>query len=97
VSEPLPQATKKFAQPGVSWPFAPTVSNVIPERAVSGGPTTIENQLFTMHLKHRMRAFQRAFHMNPDYTFWYGWNEMVQDLDKIRAMAKEMRAEQKVD
>jgi hypothetical protein len=87
----------KFAQPGISWPFAPTVSNAIPERAISGGPTTIENRLFTMHLKHRMRAFQGAFHMNPDYTLWYGWNEMVQDLDKMRAMAKEMCAEQKVD
>jgi len=28
--------------------------------------------------------------MNPDHTLWYGWNEMVQDLDEIRAMAKEM-------
>ena len=45
-----------------------------------------------MHLKHRMRAFQGAFHMNPDYTLWYGWNEMVQDLDEIRAIAKELRA-----
>ena len=58
----------------------------------SDAPTPIENRLFTMHLKHRMRAFQGAFHMNPDYTLWYGWNEMVQDLDEIRAMAKEMRA-----
>lgn len=55
-------------------------------------PTPIENTLFTMHLKHRMRAFQGAFHMNPDYTLWYGWNEMVQDLDEIKAMASEMRA-----
>jgi hypothetical protein len=60
-------------------------------------PTTIENRLFTMHLKHRMRAFQGAFHMNPDYTLWYGWNEMVQDLDEIRAMAMEVRAGQKTD
>jgi hypothetical protein len=58
----------------------------------SDAPTPIENRLFTMHLKHRMRAFQGAFHMNPDYTLWYGWNEMVQDLDEIRAMANEMRA-----
>jgi hydroxylamine dehydrogenase len=58
-------------------------------------PTTIENRLFTMHLKHRMRAFQGAFHMNPDYTLWYGWNEMVQDLNEIRAMAKEMREKHK--
>ena len=58
----------------------------------SDAPTPIENRLFTMHLKHRMRAFQGAFHQNPDYTLWYGWNEMVQDLNEIRAMAKEMRA-----
>jgi len=58
-------------------------------------PTPIENRLFTMHLKHRMRAFQGAFHQNPDYTLWYGWSEMVQDLDDIKAMAKEMRAHHK--
>ncbi len=56
-------------------------------------PTPIENVLFTMHLKHRMRAFQGAFHNNPDYTLWYGWNEMVQDLTEIKAMAAEMRTE----
>jgi hydroxylamine dehydrogenase len=54
-------------------------------------PTPIENILFTMHLKHRMRAFQGVFHNNPDYALWYGWNEMVQDLDEIRYMAAEMR------
>jgi hypothetical protein len=40
-------------------------------------PTTIEQTLFEMHLKHRMRAFQGAFHANPDYALWYGWSEMV--------------------
>ncbi len=55
-------------------------------------PTPIENTLFTMHLKHRMRAFQGAFHANPDYSLWYGWSEMVQDLHKIEYMAEELRA-----
>jgi len=54
-------------------------------------PTPIENRLFTMHLKHRMRAFQGTFHMNPDYALWYGWSEMQQDLTEIRAMAEELR------
>jgi len=54
-------------------------------------PTIIETRLFNMHLKHRMRAFQGAFHMNPDYALWYGWNEMVQDLKEIQAMAVELR------
>lgn len=58
-------------------------------------PTPIENRLFEMHLKHRMRAFQGAFHQNPDYSLWYGWSEMVRDLDEIRAMAKEMRLHHK--
>ncbi|KAA3615230.1 MAG: cytochrome C [Planctomycetota bacterium] len=55
-------------------------------------PTPIENRLFTMHLKHRMRAFQGTFHANPDYALWYGWSEMQQDLTEIKAMAEEMRA-----
>ena len=56
-------------------------------------PTPIENILFTMHLKHRMRTFQGTFHANPDYALWYGWNEMVQDLTEIRAMAEDLRRE----
>ncbi|NOZ75500.1 MAG: cytochrome C [FCB group bacterium] len=54
-------------------------------------PTTIEQRLFTMHLKHRMRLFQGSFHASPDYALWYGWNEMVQDLTEIRTAAEEMR------
>ena len=54
-------------------------------------PTPIEQRLFEMHLKHRMRAFQGAFHANPDYALWYGWSEMVRDLSEIREMAAELR------
>ncbi len=58
-------------------------------------PTSIEQRLFEMHLKHRMRAFQGAFHANPDYALWYGWSEMIRDLSEIRHMASEMRAHKK--
>jgi hypothetical protein len=51
----------------------------------------IERELFLMFLQHRMRTFQGAFHINPDYTFWYGWSEMVRDLDSIRDKAEELR------
>jgi hydroxylamine dehydrogenase len=54
-------------------------------------PTSIEQTLFEMHLKHRMRAFQGAFHANPDYALWYGWSEMVRDLQHIREQATELR------
>lgn len=56
--------------------------------------TPIEQTLFQMFLKHRMRTFQGAFHNNPDYTFWYGWSEMRADLTEIEAEAQELRAEQ---
>jgi hydroxylamine dehydrogenase len=53
--------------------------------------TPVEQRLFKMFLKHRMRAFQGAFHASPDYALWYGWSELVQDLSEITAMASEMR------
>lgn len=55
-------------------------------------PTVIEQTLFEMHLKHRMRLFQGSFHSNPDYAFWYGWSEMQRDLTDIREMAAALRA-----
>ena len=55
-------------------------------------PTVIEQRLFEMHLKHRMRAFQGTFHANPDYALWYGWSEMVRDLTDIREKAAELRS-----
>lgn len=54
-------------------------------------PTVIEQRLFEMHLKHRMRAFQGTFHANPDYALWYGWSEMRRDLTEIKQTAHEMR------
>jgi len=54
-------------------------------------PTVIEQILFEMHLKHRMRAFQGTFHANPDYALWYGWSAMQRDLTEIKEMAAELR------
>jgi hydroxylamine dehydrogenase len=54
-------------------------------------PTVIEQRLFLMFLKHRMRTFQGTFHANPDYALWYGWSEMQRDLTEIKTMAAELR------
>jgi hydroxylamine dehydrogenase len=54
-------------------------------------PTPIENTLFVMFLKHRMRAFQGTFHANPDYALWYGWSAMKTDLTEIKHEAAQMR------
>ncbi|MBI2435261.1 MAG: cytochrome C [Candidatus Hydrogenedentes bacterium] len=53
----------------------------------------IEQQLYVMFLEHRMRTYQGAFHMNPDYLHWYGYAEMRRDLAEITAEAKRMREE----
>ncbi len=58
-------------------------------------PTVIEQKLFVMFLKHRMRTFQGAFHANPDYTLWYGWSELKRDITEIRELDKELRADRK--
>jgi hypothetical protein len=44
-----------------------------------------------MLMEHRMRTFQGAFHMNPDYQHWYGWAEMKRDLSEIKAEAAQIR------
>jgi hydroxylamine dehydrogenase len=58
-------------------------------------PTVIEQKLFVMFLKHRMRTFQGSFHASPDYALWYGWSEMQRDLTEIRELAATMRREKR--
>jgi hydroxylamine dehydrogenase len=53
----------------------------------------IEQKLYVMLMEHRMRTFQGAFHMNPDYQHWYGWAEMKRDLAEIRSEAATLRRE----
>jgi hypothetical protein len=56
------------------------------------GGSHIDQVLFEMYMKHRMRTYQAFFHVNPDYAYWYGWAMMVKDLDEIKELAKTMRA-----
>jgi len=55
----------------------------------------IDQVLLRMYFKHRMRAYQAFFHVNPDYAYWYGWNMMTEDLGEIKHLAKSMRAQDK--
>ncbi|NOQ42254.1 MAG: cytochrome C [Desulfuromusa sp.] len=57
------------------------------------GFSYIDQVLLQMYFKHRMRAYQAFFHVNPDYAYWYGWNMMTQDLGEIKHLAKAMRAD----
>jgi hypothetical protein len=53
----------------------------------------IDQVLVQMYMKHRMRAYQAFFHVNPDYAYWYGWSEMTKDLGEIKELAKTIRAQ----
>ena len=53
--------------------------------------TKVEQILYDMFMDHRMKTFQGAFHINPDYTTWYGYAKMKQDLVEIREIAQKMR------
>ncbi len=55
--------------------------------------SSIEQDLYLMFLEYRMRTFQGAFHMNPDYMHWYGWAPMKETFQKIKDEAARLRAE----
>ena len=59
--------------------------------AVHDARTQIEERLYLMFLRHRMNAFQGAFHGNPNYAFQRGLSAMKQELAGIRAMDEELR------
>ena len=51
----------------------------------------IDQVLFQMYMKHRMRTYQGCFHVNPDYAYWYGWAMMTKDLGEIEELADTLR------
>ena len=57
--------------------------------------TPIEEMLYEMFMDYRMKTYQAAFHIMPDYTTWYGYAKMKKTLVKIKKEAERMRAEVK--
>jgi hydroxylamine dehydrogenase len=55
--------------------------------------TKIEEILYEMFMDHRMKTFQGAFHLNFDYSTWYGYAKMKKDLTEIKELAQTMRTE----
>ncbi len=55
--------------------------------------TKVEQILYEMFMDHRMKTFQGAFHLNYDYSTWYGYGKLKKDLTEIKELAKAMRDE----
>jgi hypothetical protein len=68
------------------WDFAPDLLQFYDARSA------VEQELYLMFLEYRMRAFQGAFHANPDYMHWYGWAPLKESLARIKEDAERMRA-----
>lgn len=71
------------------WEFAPDLLQFYEAKS------SIEQDLYLMFLEYRMRTFQGAFHLNPDYMHWYGWAPMKETLQKIKDEAKKLKEEKK--
>lgn len=69
------------------WKYAPDLLQFYEARS------SVEQELYVMFLEYRMRAFQGAFHANPDYMHWYGWAAMKESLQKIKDEDARLRAE----
>jgi PGF-CTERM protein len=68
------------------WDFAP---DLLQFYAVN---TSVEQELYLSFMEYRMRAFQGAFHINPDYSHWYGWAPLNSARAKINYEAGLMMA-----
>ena len=53
--------------------------------------TPIEEVLYEMFMDFRMKTYQAAFHIMPDYTTWYGLAKMKEALVEMKEMAHQMR------
>ncbi len=70
-----------------NWTFAPDLLQFYEAKS------SVEQDLYLMFLEYRMRAFEGAFHMNPDYMHWYGWAPLKESLQKIKDEAAKLRFE----
>ena len=53
--------------------------------------TDIEQKVYMMFMDYRMKTYQAAFHLMPDYTTWYGYAELKKTMTEINELAKTMR------
>lgn len=51
----------------------------------------IEEVLYEMFMDFRMKTYQAAFHIMPDYTTWYGLAKMKESIVEMKEMARQLR------
>jgi hypothetical protein len=69
------------------WKYAPDLLQFYEAKSAA------EQELYLIFLEYRQRAFQGAFHNNPDYMHWYGWAKVKEAAARIKEDAERLRRE----
>jgi hydroxylamine dehydrogenase len=72
----------------------------LPEAAAQHSPTSlyydvtpVEREYFDMFFFSALKSYKGAFHMSPDYAWWYGYADVLGHLATIREDAERLRSE----
>ena len=53
--------------------------------------TTVEREYFDMFFFSNLKSYKGAFHMSPDYAWWYGYADVLGHLARLRDEAQQLR------
>ncbi|MBI4240787.1 MAG: hypothetical protein HY613_03635, partial [Candidatus Rokubacteria bacterium] len=53
--------------------------------------STVEREYFDMFFFANLKSYKGAFHMSPDYAWWYGYAETLGHLTRVRDEAERLR------
>ncbi|HKQ33319.1 MAG TPA: hypothetical protein VJV40_08940, partial [Thermodesulfobacteriota bacterium] len=53
--------------------------------------SAIEREYFDMFFFSNLKSYKGAFHMSPDYAWWYGYADVLGHLARIRDEAQSLR------
>jgi Seven times multi-haem cytochrome CxxCH/PKD domain len=56
-----------------------------------GDTSQIEQAFFTTYKYDHVSTFKGAYHINPDYSHWYGWSRVNQDRDIVAGQEAALR------
>jgi len=78
---------KGYLEKPEEWDFAPDLLQFYLVQS------PVEQELYLSFMEYRMKTFQGAFHLNPDYSHWYGWAPLNSAQSKINYEANRIMAD----
>jgi hypothetical protein len=53
--------------------------------------TAVEREYFDMFFFSNLKSYKGAFHMSPDYAWWYGYADVLGHLARLRDEEQQLR------